>query len=404
VRPVIFVVAFIAVFSTDLVAQPSILDRRVKLEHSTGTVAEVLKEISEKGCFYFSYGDDILDNKYVRLSKTRQTVREFLDEIFSGEWYRIEYGNKLMLKQKLANPEVYTVKGRVVERDSRLPIPGATVIIPGTDPLIGTVTGEDGSFSINIPLGMDVIRFSCIGFESRTLSAGRRSNAEISLDTKKQEITGIEIIKYTTPVIPEVNAAVSYIPSDILHRIPAASIDQVLQGNASGVHVVNNSGMPGASLQVNIRGRLSLIRSDPVYYLNGIRIQSSSLQAFSPHDIGSIEVLKDASSSSLYGSSAANGVVLLDSKKGEDKELAISFYHHTGLQQVRKTLDLLNTEEFLEYFQKVRPEDDLFEGMDTRFSDENQMEKIFHTAGVTDTHLISTWVPAISVSQRLLRI
>ena len=165
--------------------------------------------------------------------------------------------------------------GKVIELETKQAVPGVTVIIPGTVPLIGSISDEMGIFHINVPLGMDVIRFSCVGYLERDLNIEKYIPAKIELTPARQEISEVVIEYYNLPIELESGVAVSYIYGDKLESIPGASIENTLIGAASGVYVVRNSGMPGSSFQVKVRGTHSLINSDPVFYLDGIPIQST---------------------------------------------------------------------------------------------------------------------------------
>ena len=132
------ILAILGIFAGSLPGQSGILDKRIKIESREGSIGELLEEISRKGDFVFSHSQDIPLEKQVRLQYHRQTVGQFLDEIFKGEIYCIEYGNKVLIRKNQAAPVVYTVRGKVIDSRTGQPVPGATVIIPGTDPLIGS--------------------------------------------------------------------------------------------------------------------------------------------------------------------------------------------------------------------------------------------------------------------------
>ncbi|MEN8230066.1 MAG: SusC/RagA family TonB-linked outer membrane protein [Bacteroidota bacterium] len=385
-KPFVFMLLFLAAILESALSQPAILERRVKMEMTEGTIGSLLDELGRKGGFIFSYGQDIRHNDHVTIKHSYQTIQQYLDEVFHGEVYCVEYGNKLMIKQKPELPEVYSIRGKVVDSGTRESLAGVTVYIPGTDPLIGSISDKEGNFRIHIPVGMDMVRFSCIGYESTALSPGHSARNLIELKPGRHEIDELIIEHFVKPVDEASNISVSYIRDEKLEKLPVASIDHMLQGAASGVHVTRNSGMPGASLQVKIRGNHSLINSEPVYYLDGIPVQQTSIHAISPHDIESIEVLKDASSTSIYGASAGNGVVLMNTRKGNRDKTTASLKYYMGQQQAGKTLDLMNTGEFLEYSYLVRPSDSRFTLLDSIYQTD-WMKLMFHRAMTEDFHL-----------------
>ena len=385
-KRVVFILVVLVACALNMQGQAKILDKRVRVEQREGTIGSFLEEISRKGGFVFSHSQEIPLEKQVRLQYNRQTVQQFLDEIFDGEVYCIEYGKKILIKKKPGIPEVYSVRGRVTESGTGEPIPGATVIISGTDPLIGSISDENGVFRINVPLGMNVIQFSCIGYQKLDLNTGQPVPEEIELTPSSQEISEVVVEDYRLPVDIESGVAVSYIPGDRLERIPGVSIENALIGAASGVYTVRNSGMPGSSFQVKVRGTRSLINSDPVYYLDGIPLQSALLNAVSPHDISSVEINKDATSTASFGARAGNGVILLHSKDGDSESTRVHFDYHIGMQQAWKKSDLLKTEDFLDYSELVRPEDSRFDDLDSIYRTD-WMELVFHPAKTEDCHL-----------------
>ncbi|MGW8316483.1 MAG: SusC/RagA family TonB-linked outer membrane protein [Bacteroidales bacterium] len=385
------VLLIMVVFVGYLQGQTKILSKTLKVEHLEGTAGGFLEEISRKGGFVFSYNQDIPADEKVRLTFRRQTVHQFLDEIFEGKVYYLEYGNRILLKMKPRIPEVYTVSGKVIDSETGKSVPGVAVIIPGTDPLQGSVSDESGMFSIQVPVEMDVIRFTCIGYQEHDLKAGLLVSEQVELTPSRLEISEAVITNYVLPVDKTSAIDVSYITGERLEKIQGSSIEHALIGAAPGVYVVRNSGMPGSSFQVKIRGTHSLINSDPVYYLDGIPIQSALLNALSPQDISSVEINKDATSTAIYGARAGNGVVQLHSKKGHNESAVVRFDYYMGVQQAARKLDLMNTEDYLEYFELVRPEDPIFDTLPDLYENNTDwMELVFHSAKTEDYHL-SVW-------------
>jgi TonB-linked SusC/RagA family outer membrane protein len=379
-------ILFLLATSVNTYSQSDILDRKVRLDITEGTIDVILKHIGSKGGFTFSYGQDIPRDKQIRLNHTKNTIGQFLDEIFNGKIYCIEYGNKLIIMQKPTLPEKFTLGGRVIDAATKKPLPGVTVFIPGTEPLIGSVSDQDGFFEITVPTGQNIIRLSCIGYESNSFIPYRNKTLNLELNPGNLELNEVEIVYYKIYKEENINSSVSKIPLKHLDKVPMNGIEDVLQGNSAGVHVVRNSGMPGASLQVKIRGMNSLINSDPIYFLDGTYIQQSSLYAVSPHDIETIEILKDASGTAKYGACAGNGVVLLHSKKGSSNRTNVTFDYYSGQQQLWKEPDLMTTEEFLNYFKMVKPDDPSFDTLET-FYQTDWMKMVFHKASTEDYHL-----------------
>ncbi|UCH13114.1 MAG: SusC/RagA family TonB-linked outer membrane protein [Bacteroidales bacterium] len=379
----VFILFFLAFTLNNIYSQSGILNRKVKIDIKEGTIEEILEEVSTKAGFIFSYGQDIPQDKYVKLKNSHQTVREFLEELFGNDIYCVEYGNKLIIRKKPKSPAV-TIQGKVVDADTKESIPGVTVFIPDTDPLIGAVSDQNGNFQIDMPGDQNIIRLSCIGYESSSISPDQSSHLNVELNPENQEISEV-IIVYYEHKNTDINGAVSSIPTEKIEKSYVNTIEEAIQGNASGVFVVRNSGMPGSSLQVKIRGINSLINSEPVYYIDGIPIQQTSVYAISPHDIESIEILKDASITARYGATAGNGVVLLKSRKGNTTNTNFTFDYYYGHQQVWKKPDLMTSSEFLEFYENVRPFDDRYDILDSIYKT-NWVDLAFHNAKTEDFH------------------
>ncbi len=365
------------------VAQTSLLDKKVKIEHKQGTIGYILDEMGNKGGFSFSYRQDIPHDKLVTLQNSEQTVRQYLDELFLGGIYCIQFGSKLIIMQKPILTHAFTIRGRVIDKETKDPIPGVTVYIPEADPLIGTVTNKEGFFEFHVPTDVNAIQISCIGYETKSLRPGKSKEFTIELNPDNLELEEVVIIYYLMPKEERINSAISSISAEQLETMQVGSIENVLQGNTSGVHVVRNSGMPGASLQVKIRGINSLINSDPVYYIDGVPIQQTSLYTISPRDIESVEVLKDGASLAKYGARAGNGVVLLKTKTGDPKKTRISFDFYTGRQELWKKLELMNTDEYMDYYKLIRPNSNLAGTLDSIY-DTDWQDVTFHQSGIEE--------------------
>lgn len=382
----LFILFFLTIYPPGS-SQTGIPERKVEIGTTEATLGEILDEIAQKGGFFFSYGQDIQRNKKVSLNNSCQTVQQYLDELFGSEIYCVEFENKLILMKMPDLPASYLIMGRITDSDTKEPIPGVTIYIPGLDPLIGTVSDDEGYFRIKVPVSQSLVKLSCIGYESDSLIIGRAGIENIELNPQNHELSEVRIIYYMPAKEAGQDAALNVIPSEKLTKLQTGSIEESLQGNAAGVHVVHNSGMPGASMQVKVRGINSLIKNDPIYFLNGNYVQESSLNALSPQDIDHIEIMKDASGTAQFGASAGSGVVLLYSKKGNAEKPVIHFNYSFGLQQVWKKPDMLSSEEYLFWFNKFKPDNPTFlEYNIDSLIDKNWMEVLFHNATRQDYH------------------
>lgn len=236
--------------------------------------------------------------------------------------------------------------------DNNVPIPGVTVLQKGTSN--GVVTDFDGNYSIqNVPSD-GVLVFSYVGYTPQEVSVSDRTEINVQLKTDVSSLDEVVVVGYGSMKRSDVTGSVVSVSEEAIQESIPTTVDQVLQGRAAGVQIQQNSGAPGASSSIRIRGVSSITGSnEPIFVIDGVIIDSGTGQsgqnAFSsinPADIVSIDILKDASATAIYGSRAANGVILITTKRGKAGEATISFNSYIGFQQLPNQLDLMNLQEY----------------------------------------------------------
>tara|TARA_B100000678_G_scaffold70509_2_gene57894 strand:+ start:1197 stop:4301 length:3105 start_codon:yes stop_codon:yes gene_type:complete len=234
------------------------------------------------------------------------------------------------------------ISGTVTSADDGLPIPGVSVIVEGTTR--GTTTDFDGNYMIEAE-ATENLSFSYIGFETKTVAVGNQNEINISLEVSTAELDEIVVVGYGTQRKKVSTAATSMVESDDL--IQTASIDatSALQGQTSGVNITSTSGQPGANMTVNIRGVGTAGNNSPLYVVDGVVVENG-IGYLDPSVIERVDILKDASAASIYGARAANGVILVTTKKGKKGVTSVSVNSYIGFQEVARTLDLLNSREY----------------------------------------------------------
>ena len=233
------------------------------------------------------------------------------------------------------------VKGTVKDAAGE-PVIGAAVLVQGTTR--GTTTGLDGEFTIDAAPDA-VLNVSSIGYVSQTVSVGGRAVVNVVLEEDSQLLEDVVVVGYGVQKKSVVTAAISSITSDNLKNQSNTRLDAVLQGMTSGVFVTQASGAPDASSQVRIRGVGTINNSDPLYIVDGIAI-SGGIDYLNPNDIERIEVLKDAASGAVYGARAANGVILVTTKKGSVGKAKVSYDFSYGWQNPWRKPSVLNATEY----------------------------------------------------------
>ncbi|RDV15462.1 TonB-dependent receptor [Pontibacter diazotrophicus] len=238
-----------------------------------------------------------------------------------------------------------SIKGEVTD-ESGVGLPGVTVIVKGTT--IGTATGVDGTFSLNLPTGNETLVVSYIGFKTQEIAVGDKTVVNVSLQTDAKALEEVVVVGYGVQKKSDITGSVGSVKSEELTSYPVPDAVMGLQGKTAGVQVVQNSGAPGATVSVRVRGGNSLQGgNEPLYVVDGFALTGAP-NSLSPNDIESLEVLKDASATAIYGSRGANGVVLITTKRGKAGKAQIDFSSYYAIQEVGKTLDLMNAREFAE--------------------------------------------------------
>ncbi len=237
------------------------------------------------------------------------------------------------------------VSGKVTDGENNSSVPGATVQVKGTNK--GVTTNAEGSYSIEVPNEATLI-FSSVGYSPKEVSVGNQSVINILLSPDAQALSEVVVTGYGSQRKKDITGAVTVVGAKELTALPAASVTQMLQGRAAGV-TVGNDNSPGGGTMVRIRGFGSINNNSPLYVIDGVPTQGT-LNQINPNDIESMQVLKDASAASIYGARAANGVVIITTKRGGTGEAKITFDAYTGTQQLGKTLDLLNTKELGQFY------------------------------------------------------
>lgn len=245
----------------------------------------------------------------------------------------------------------FTVKG-TIRSETGEPLPGVNVLIQGSSR--GTVTDADGVYTLADVNKGDVLLVSFIGYKTQEISAGDRATIDITLQPDVETLSEVVVVGYGTQRKIETTGSIASVKAEDIVQTPVTNIAQGLQARIAGVQITQNSAAPGGNITVRIRGTNSINgTSEPLYIVDGIQISNSGgitdvspLSTINPSDIESVEVLKDASATAIYGARGSNGVVLITTKRGKSGATRVSIESYYGIQKVRKTLDLLDATQF----------------------------------------------------------
>lgn len=250
-----------------------------------------------------------------------------------------------------------TVKGKVTDEKGEA-IPGVSVTVQGTQQ--GTLSDAEGQYSVQVS-GNATLVFSFLGYLKQEVAVSNRSTIDVSLQTDTKALEEVVVVGYGTQRKVETTGSIASVKAADLVQTPVANIAQGLQARVAGVQINQNSGSPGGNISVRIRGTNSINgSSEPLYVIDGIQVSNgggitdvSPLSTINPNDIESVEVLKDASASAIYGARAANGVILITTKRGKNGATRVTYDGYYGSQKVNKTLDVLNASQFAQLENEV---------------------------------------------------
>lgn len=247
-----------------------------------------------------------------------------------------------------SNVPVAAITGKVTD-DSGLPLPGVSVVLKGSTS--GTTTNTAGEYSLTTPGTTGTLVFSYVGFLSVEEAINGRSTINVKMATDTKSLSEVIVVGYGSQTKKEITGAVQTVSAAEIKDIPVSQISQKLQGRLAGVQINQTTGKPGQGMNIRIRGQLSVSGgSSPLYVIDGFPI-SGDISNINPDEVEDITILKDAASTSLYGSRAANGVVLITTKKGKSGQTNVSFNTYVGTQEVpvRGRIKMLDAEEFAQF-------------------------------------------------------
>ncbi len=321
-------------------------------------IKEIFARIEKQTGYVVFYNMSLLEKTTpVNVDARNVPLETFLSTVMAGQPIDYEINNKtITIKERLRTPQpapetdrqvkAPPVKGRVTDEEGNA-LPGATVSVAGTSK--GVQTNENGEFTIEADK-QDIITISYLGFEKKMLPVKDiKFPLVVKLAAANKSVNEVVVIGYGSVAKKDLTGAVSTVKMSDLADVPVARVDQMLQGRIAGAEFVSADGEPGSGTTVRIRGTRSITASnEPLYIVDGLMDAISSLSELNPSDIETISVLKDASSTAIYGSRGSNGVIIITTKSGGDKKGKTSFTlrNDLGFSELPRYLDLMNAAEF----------------------------------------------------------
>ena len=326
--------------------------------NATGkTIKQVIEMLEEQQDYSFFYSDKLADlEKTVNISANNENIASVLGKLFQGTniAFKVEPDNQIVLslKGQRPNPNQRTrkISGTVTDGQGEALV---GVSIKVEDSTTGTITDLNGAWTLNVPADSR-LTFTYIGYFPQTIRVSAdKSVYNITMTEDNQLLEEVVVIGYGSMKRKDITTSVSVVSTSDIDERPLIDAAQALQGKAAGVQVVQPSGAPGTGMSIRVRGATSVQASnEPLYVVDGI--PSDNISGLSPNDIESIQVLKDASSAAIYGARAANGVVLITTKRGKAGTPQVKLSAYAGISKKKKKIDALNTEQYKELMKELR--------------------------------------------------
>ena len=319
------------------------------------TLKEALVEVEKQSGYSFFYSNLLpYQDAVVSVKATDSSIESVMDDLLKGLGikYEVKPDKQIILTEKLQTHKetsrtlsLKVVSGTVVDA-SGLPVIGAGVLIDGTSS--GAVTDENGKYSLEVPTGDSILEFSCMGYQTLKISIDGRKVVDVTMREDTQFLDEVVVIGYGTQKKVNLTGSVSMVGSDEISARPISSVSSGLQGLLPGVTVVNPNGQPGESnTTIRVRGIGTIGNANPLILIDGVE---GDISAVNPEDIESVSVLKDAASASIYGSRAANGVLLVTTKKvnkASDSKARVSLGAYFGMQTPTRLPQMCDAIEFM---------------------------------------------------------
>lgn len=310
-------------------------------------ISKVLNKIEKIGEYRFLYNYDLAAlKKKVDVHLQNSGIREALTELFANTdlRFKILVNNLVVVMSSGPESQAIRITGKVTGAANE-PLTGVSVQVKGAS--TGTATGNQGEYSLTVD-PKAILRFSYIGYLDKEVPVNGENIVNVQLAPSDKSLDQLVVIGYGSQRKKDLTGAVSVVTAADIANRPIVDAGEALQGKAAGVQVVSNSGKPGAGLTIRIRGSSSISAgNDPLYIIDGI--PTTDISAFNPSDIESISILKDAASASIYGTRAANGVVVITTKKGVPGKSKVNFSTYYGTTSATKKLSSLNGKQYQAY-------------------------------------------------------
>ncbi|UAY55751.1 SusC/RagA family TonB-linked outer membrane protein [Arachidicoccus terrestris] len=361
------------------------LGQRVTLNKKNAPLSEVVKAIQRQSGYQFFYKGDELNHTKVSVELKNATVQQAMDQALKGLPFSYKITNKIIVIQQKApakQPKPQTSGSATIQaaadHDVRVhvtdstgePLSGASVIVKGTTQ--GGMTDQDGNITLSGMTGNEILSISYSGYESQEININNRETIMLVLQQSTNILDETQVIAYGTTTRRLSTGNISTIKAEDIEKSPVSNVLLAMEGRMPGIFISQTSGIPGSAVTVQIQGRNSIQNGNsPLYVVDGVPYPAeldlvmgalqggNPLNYLNPQDIESVDVLKDADATAIYGSRAANGAILITTKKGLSGQVRVNLNLQSGIGQVTSRVKMMNTQQYLEMRREAYKNDGL---------------------------------------------
>lgn len=346
---------FVVVLLACLQVSANSYAQEVSLNLHNTSIKKVFYELTKQTNYGFICDADLINTgNNISVHVSKMPLKQVLEECFAGIPVDIiiNSDHTVAIKKMIIAPIVHLQKasipitGKVVD-EKNMPLPGVTVRVKGTQ--LAAVSNESGLYKIVAPNTGTILVFTSIGYITQEITVANKPIINVVLKEQNINLNETVVIGYATQSRRDLTGAVSSVNARQLRDVPGNSAIQALEGRLAGVNIVTTEGGPNAAVTINVRGGGSITQDNtPLYVVDGVQIENA-LNILSPQDIASVDVLKDAASTSIYGARGANGVVVITTKSGKAMKTVVGYNYYYGINKLANKFDVMNPTQFIEY-------------------------------------------------------
>ncbi|PWJ57749.1 TonB-linked SusC/RagA family outer membrane protein [Dyadobacter jejuensis] len=351
-------VVFVGMVSATTIRAQDVLNQTITIRITNQKIKDALVILEKNSDIKFVYSSKMIDaDRRVNLNVSKSSLKEVLEKVLVPLQLQYEVSGRQIVLEKAEKPkgteridpapeqQTRSIKGKVTEEDGGV-LPGVSVVLKGTQQ--GTITDTKGNFQLDVPDSDAVLVFSFVGYISQEIALGSQTTVNVKLKIDDKSLEEVVVIGYGTVNRKDLTGSVGQANVKDMQKAAVKSFDDALAGRVAGVNVSSSDGQPGSLPNIVIRGSNSLTQDNsPLYVVDGFPLESNDNNTINPAEIESIDILKDASSTAIYGARGANGVIMITTKKGKAGAPVVSYDGYVGIQRDIKRIPSMSPYEFV---------------------------------------------------------